>query len=207
MSSASPPTRQPRLKGHQRREQLLDAAVNLVDVEGWAALTMERVAARAEVSKPVLYSHFDNRGALLVALLERHWADLDRRVRTRLESASSFDEHVAAIVAGYFDASVEAGRVLHRLLVNESLDPVVEEARARRRRESEARWCAVYESKLGLSREVASVVAAVLGGALESGAEFSLRTPNASWELCGDVCLAVFRGTFEGVAKGRNDWW
>jgi len=208
MPTSSPAPKRPvRLKGHQRREQLLDAAIDLVDVEGMAAFTMERVAARAEVSKPVLYSHFENRAALLIALLERHWADLDRRVRLRLQTTSTFDEHVAAIIAGYFDASVEAGRVFHQLLVNESHDPVVEEARARRHRESEALWSAVYQSKFALSPAVASVVASILRGSLESAASYWLRAPDASRELCAGVCLATFRGTLDEVAKGHNVWW
>jgi len=64
----------PRLPIGQRREQLLDATLGLIAAEGYAGVSMEAVARAAEVSKPVVYDLFPNRGALLRALLEREEA-------------------------------------------------------------------------------------------------------------------------------------
>jgi AcrR family transcriptional regulator len=205
-SSTRRSSRPRRLKGYQRREQLLNAAVDLVEAEGVGALTMERLASRAEVSKPVLYSHFDNRGALLLAVLERCWAELDRRVAARLKATSTFDDHLRAIVEGYFDAIAEAGPVFHNLLVNESYEPVVEVARSRRFRDAEAQWSAVYQSKCGLPPAVADVMAALLRGALESGAGYWLRSDSMSRDMCVEACLAVFRGSLAEVMDSYQDW-
>lgn len=61
----------PRVAPEQRREQLLDAALDLVVTRGHDAATVEAVAARAGVTKPVLYGVFAGRADLLAALLAR----------------------------------------------------------------------------------------------------------------------------------------
>ena len=58
----------------QRREQVLDATLELIAAEGYAGVSMEAVARAAQVSKPVVYELFPNRGALLSELLEREEA-------------------------------------------------------------------------------------------------------------------------------------
>lgn len=61
----------PRLPPDERRTQLLDVTLDIIDRSGYAAVTMEAVAAEAGVAKPVVYGHFANRTELLWALLER----------------------------------------------------------------------------------------------------------------------------------------
>jgi len=55
----------------QRREQLLDRALELLAESGAAAVTMQAVARAAEVARPVVYDFFADRAALLSALLAR----------------------------------------------------------------------------------------------------------------------------------------
>lgn len=63
--------RQPRLPLETRRRQVLDAALAVIVEQGYAAATMEAIARRADVAKPVLYNAYKSRGELLYALLER----------------------------------------------------------------------------------------------------------------------------------------
>lgn len=72
-SEASRPRRPyaPRLPPAQRREQLLDAALNLIIDQGYAGVSIEGVARFAGVTRPVVYDHFPNLGRLLHALVER----------------------------------------------------------------------------------------------------------------------------------------
>ena len=55
----------------QRREQLLDVTRDLVVDQGFAAVSMEAVARNAGITRPVVYGHFPELGALLDAMLER----------------------------------------------------------------------------------------------------------------------------------------
>ncbi len=64
------PTRQ-RMTAAERREQLLDVTRDLVVEQGFGAVSMEAVARRAGITRPVVYGHFPELGALLDAMLER----------------------------------------------------------------------------------------------------------------------------------------
>jgi AcrR family transcriptional regulator len=66
----------PRLPPEQRREQLLDAALDVITQQGYAGVSIEAVARLAGVTRPVVYDHFPNLGRLLHALVEREerWA-------------------------------------------------------------------------------------------------------------------------------------
>ena len=54
-----------------QRALILDSAIEVVDAEGAGHLTIDRVAARAGVSKGGVLYHFPNKRALLTGLLER----------------------------------------------------------------------------------------------------------------------------------------
>jgi AcrR family transcriptional regulator len=58
----------------ERREQLLDATLALIAGKGYESVSMEGIARRAGVTKPVVYDLFGSLADLLEALLEREEA-------------------------------------------------------------------------------------------------------------------------------------
>jgi AcrR family transcriptional regulator len=66
-----PMKRAERLAPEQRREVLLDAALELAGERGFTQMTVEAVARQAGVTRPVVYDLFGDLGGLLLALLER----------------------------------------------------------------------------------------------------------------------------------------
>lgn len=68
-SSVSKPTQ--RLPRAQRREQLLDVTKRIVGADGLHAVSIERVAREAGITRPIVYEHFSDLGGLLEALLDR----------------------------------------------------------------------------------------------------------------------------------------
>lgn len=82
----------PRVPPAERREQLLDAALALIGEHGYRGATMEAIARRAEVAKPVVYRTFTDRETLLMALLEREreraFATLENAMPTDLGSTN-----------------------------------------------------------------------------------------------------------------------
>ena len=60
----------PRLPPEERRE-LLDATLELIAEKGYESVSMEGIARRAGVTKPVVYDLFGSLAELLEALLER----------------------------------------------------------------------------------------------------------------------------------------
>jgi len=55
----------------QRREQLIDAALQVILEQGYSGVSIEAIAREAGVTRPVVYDHFPNLGRLLYALIER----------------------------------------------------------------------------------------------------------------------------------------
>jgi AcrR family transcriptional regulator len=55
----------------QRREQLLDVTKAIVGADGFHAVSIERVAREAGVTRPIVYGHFSDLPGLLRALVDR----------------------------------------------------------------------------------------------------------------------------------------
>jgi AcrR family transcriptional regulator len=55
----------------QRREQLIDAALQVILERGYARISIEAIARTAGITRPVVYDHFPNLNRLLHAVIER----------------------------------------------------------------------------------------------------------------------------------------
>jgi len=60
-----------RMTGQQRREQLLNVGRKLFAEKGFEAVTVEEIAAKAGVSKPVVYEHFGGKEGLYAVVVDR----------------------------------------------------------------------------------------------------------------------------------------
>src|ERR1700731_3995274 len=101
MSDARP--RSTRLPRHERRRQLLDAALEVFVSQGYHAAAMDEIAERAGVSKPVLYQHFPGKLELYLALLDESVDTLVETVRDALRSNPDPKQRVAATFGAYFE--------------------------------------------------------------------------------------------------------
>lgn len=107
--------RTPRLTSAARREVLLEAAAALL-VDGPVDLvTMESVAERAGVSRPLVYKHFASRDELLGALYKREATELHVRIARQVAAASTLEEMFRALVRAALRASSERGPLFARL--------------------------------------------------------------------------------------------
>jgi AcrR family transcriptional regulator len=61
----------PRMPPGQRREQLIDAALQVILERGYARISIEAIARAAGITRPVVYDHFPNLNRLLHAVVER----------------------------------------------------------------------------------------------------------------------------------------
>jgi len=52
----------------EREQRIVASARSIAEAEGWAAVTIRRLAEEVEYSQPVLYSHFENRDAIVAAV-------------------------------------------------------------------------------------------------------------------------------------------
>jgi AcrR family transcriptional regulator len=65
-----------RISAGERRELVMRAAGRLFGRDGYAGTRIDDIAAAAEVTKPIVYRHFDSKKALYMALLAKHEEDL-----------------------------------------------------------------------------------------------------------------------------------
>lgn len=100
----------PRMPVEERREQLLDAALEIITRDGWAALTIEALAREIDVTRPVVYAAFRDLAALLAALFarqeERARSVVDAALPTR-EDLEDPDEALVAAVTRFVAAVAE----------------------------------------------------------------------------------------------------
>ena len=185
----------------ERREFFVDVVGLLVAEEGLASVTMERIAVLADISKPVLYSHFRDRGALLTALLERCWRELDSVVKARLRVARTVDECLEAVVTGYFDELDRQGPVLQLMITGGRHEPAVEIARRRRHKVAEREWSAFYQQRLGLPAAVADPAAAILRTALQGAAAYWIDYPGSAREDVVRTCLLIMRAGLDRLSR------
>lgn len=71
----------------RRREQLLDAGLDLLGTEGWSATTMTAICARAGLTERYFYESFVGREALLLAVFDRVTAEAAEVVLAAIEAS------------------------------------------------------------------------------------------------------------------------
>ena len=83
--------RKAREKG-ERERRIVDAARMLAERDGWASVTIRRLAQEIEYSQPVLYAHFENRETIVGAVALEGFGELAPALRASARlSANPFD--------------------------------------------------------------------------------------------------------------------
>jgi AcrR family transcriptional regulator len=105
------------MTGAERREQLLVVGRGLFAQKGFEGTSVEEVAARARVSKPVVYEHFGGKEGLYAVVV-------DREVRTLLAALSAaldtrahprvLLERTTLALLGYVEENTDGFRILVR---------------------------------------------------------------------------------------------
>lgn len=117
-TEASPP--RSRLPRAEREQQVLDIAHARFAAHGYAAVTMEDVAAAAGVTKPLLYAYFGNKERLYLACMEPAG---EAMVATVTDAVAAADGPADALRRGLraFFAFVDEDRDAWRVLFDETL--------------------------------------------------------------------------------------
>lgn len=103
-AARSPSTR--RLPWEERRAQLLQACLETFVARGLEMTTMETIAARAGVSKPLVYRHFHNRFEALMAVVDQQADLLMARVGAHLRQGE--DSEFDSVIKGFLAFASEA---------------------------------------------------------------------------------------------------
>jgi AcrR family transcriptional regulator len=92
-----------RLPARERRQQLLDVALDVFSGTGFHETTMDDIAAAAGVTKPVLYQHFTSKRSLYLHLVDDVGQRMARAITVKTSDTDSPRKQVESGVAAYFD--------------------------------------------------------------------------------------------------------
>ena len=144
---------------------------------GYYAASVDDIAERAHVSKPVVYRHFPGKLELYLALLEESTEDMVSALRAALDATPDNHRRVEATMSAYF-AFVEHDGGAFRLVFESDL---VHEPAVRERVEAAQHECAALVSDViaadaGLSDEESMLLAIAMIGMAQVSARWWLRT-------------------------------
>lgn len=165
--AAARSTQRSYLSASERRGQLLDAALAMVERGGWTALTMTGVAAEAGVSRQLVYDRFGDLQGLSTELLQH----LFHRVRTATEEVIQRDRRKPVSVRSGQGALAETVQEAHRVFLalprgdrrllraiatdTGTLPPELSTMRVRIREDLTTLWLAYVQARSGQPERIA----------------------------------------------------
>lgn len=114
--STTKPAPRVRMSGTERREQLLDIGRSLFAAKGFDATSVEEIAERAGVSKPVVYEHFGGKEGLYAVVVDREVRRLLERIDASLKGQHPREllEQAAGALLDYVERDTDGFRILVR---------------------------------------------------------------------------------------------
>jgi AcrR family transcriptional regulator len=104
------------MTGQERRAQLLDVGRAVFAERGFEASSVEDIAARAKISKPVVYEHFSGKEGLYAVIVDREVQALLKRITDALvgDHPRALLEQAAVAFLGYIEDEPQGFRILVR---------------------------------------------------------------------------------------------
>lgn len=194
----------PRLTPDDRRRHLLGVARAVVEAEGVAALTLERVATDAGVSRALIYTYFENRPGLIRALWsEVSWLwDIEPMPPYEQLLGSStlrelFDRRLRENTRWFLEQVEASGLLFHRLMSEPLVETEVDEVRRRVERDNVAWWRRLVEA-LGVEPERAHVFSTLVNTSSQSMWGMFARGESSS-EVIEDVMVLSCTATLDAL--------
>src|SRR6266498_2574046 len=91
--------RSTRLTASARRAQLIEVGRTIFAERGYEASSVEEIAERAKVSKPIVYEHFGGKEGLYAVIVDREMEYVSRRIVEAIASGSPRERVEKATIA------------------------------------------------------------------------------------------------------------
>jgi AcrR family transcriptional regulator len=193
MSTQAPP-RGRRLPPDERRAVIEDAAARLFGEGGYAATRLDDIAAAANVTKPMLYRHFESKKGLYLALLERHRSQLGQFVEAPEEGP--LELRLPRILEGWFAYFEEQPHTWKMMFLDTTGDGEIRAVRRDVQDSARAVFAAFIEAEpaVGVPPQEVEPLAEVLRGGMAGLARWWLDHPDVPRSVLVDTMLRVVRG-------------
>jgi AcrR family transcriptional regulator len=160
-------------------EQTLGAAHELFAERGYAAVTMDEIAAAVGVTKPLLYNYFGNKEQLYIACMERAGDSLINTIAEAVGETANPGDALGAGVRAFFDF-LDTDRAAWAVLFDETLPHGGE----------------VFDRVVSYRGQIVDLVSASLL------AQMPMRRREAA-----EVEVAALSTALLGAAEGLARWW
>lgn len=191
-----------RLRHADRRDALLDAAADLLASGDVEAVSMEAVAERAGVSRPLVYKHFANRRELLTAVYRRESSILHVELSTAVQAAAGLEDMFRALIRGSLQAQATRGATFAALRAAGGRDRAMRHEQRKRDRITVGYFARQAVLELALDESDARRAVAILLGAIDSVlARWRIRPTREHATALEDMYVALAMG---GLVSLRN---
>jgi AcrR family transcriptional regulator len=183
----------------QRERQILDIAEEVFADQGYGAVSMEQIAARVGLSKPMLYEYFGSKEGLLLATIRRARGELREATENALAAAGTAEEKLRNGYLAYFRFN-EAHRRSWLVLLQETvlLVGAAEEIEATRRQQTDLIIAQMADLAPGHPRRGLEAYAEIIVGACERLALWRMRNPEVTVEEAAGLMMSL---TWNGLAS------
>lgn len=171
---------------------------------GVAAVSMDAVAARAGVSRPLLYKHVANRTELLAALYRREAAAVDAEVVAALDGVRGLEAIVRTSVAALLDALGRRAAIVTALTRAESEEPGLQAEQAARLRRSQRFYAQLLTDQLGVDAADAETATALFFSGLETALRlWEARPDEPTRRRVEELVVRFVLGGLQALRPGR----
>ncbi|WP_193106172.1 TetR/AcrR family transcriptional regulator [Brachybacterium sp. FME24] len=116
--NGAPRGRSTRMTGRERREQLVTVGRRVFAEKGFDMSSVEEIASRAKVSKPIVYEHFGGKEGLYAVVVDREVSTLLAALESSLQDQRAHPrllmERTAMAFLSYIDENEDGFRILVR---------------------------------------------------------------------------------------------
>ncbi|MFB4319753.1 TetR/AcrR family transcriptional regulator [Actinomadura sp. 21ATH] len=210
MSAATPPSpRRRRMSRAERERQMLDVAEEVFGERGYRGTSMDEIAERCGVSKPMLYEYFGSKDGLLMACVARSQAELHEVTQKAVAGATTPRDVLWRGMVAYFsfiDSHSRSFAMVLQLLRNPvGGPPETPEAIEGIRRQQTALISGVLATfAAGAPAEAIEAYTEIILGASERLSVWRTRRPDVSVEQTAryitDFCWHGLSPYFDGTA-------
>ena len=196
--------RRRRLPTEQRRQTLADAASELFAQQGYDHVTLDEVAARAGVTKVIVYRHFGSKKELYLTLLGAHRDQLLRTLAEGMAAKRPLPQRVEEVANAWF-GYVEAHPFAWRMLFQDVTgDPQIKAFHANMRDTARAAIVSLIaaEDSLNLNPTMLEPVAELLRSAMTGLALWWLEHRQAERAT---LVQTIIKTTWQGLSSATRD--
>ncbi|HWE90110.1 MAG TPA: TetR/AcrR family transcriptional regulator [Pseudonocardiaceae bacterium] len=196
-SRSAPTAPRRRVPRAERERQMLEVAEEVFSERGYLASSMDEIAERVGVSKPMLYEYFGSKEGLLIACTQQARSELLRVTTTTALKGGTPEEMLRNGLTAYFEFIQTHGRAWLLLRTEGAFASPSAAAEMEASRAEHTNLIVASLSRFAPSESVGAnlePVAEVIVGGTERLAVWCQQHPEVSAEQAADLVMLLARG-------------